>query len=78
MALVAPRPFLALTGDRDAGSPPVGMKRLEEILGRFYGLYGKPDAFRSIVYPETGHVYNDDQKQKMVAWFDRYLKDARP
>jgi hypothetical protein len=73
MALVAPRPFLALTGDRDAGSPLEGMKTLEKILQRFYGLYGKPEQFRSIVYPETGHVYNDDMKRRMVEWFDRFL-----
>jgi dienelactone hydrolase len=73
MALIAPRPFLALTGDRDAGSPPEGMKKLEQVLNRFYGLYGKPEAFRSIIYPETGHVYNDDMKQKMVEWFDKFL-----
>lgn len=73
MALLAPRPFLALTGDRDAGSPPEGMKKLEQILNRFYAVYGKPDRFQSIVYPETGHVYTDDMKQKMAAWFDKYL-----
>ena len=73
MALVAPRPFLALTGDRDAGSPPEGMKTLEKILSGFYELYGKPDSFRSIVYPETGHVYTDDMKAKMADWFDRHL-----
>jgi dienelactone hydrolase len=73
MALIAPRPFLALTGDRDAGSPPEGMNKLEEILGRVYKLYGKPDAFRSIIYPETGHVYNDDQKRRMLEWFNRHL-----
>ena len=73
MALLAPRPFLALTGDSDAGSPPEGMKKLEQILNRFYALYGRPDAFRSVIYPNTGHVYNEDMKQKMVAWFDRFL-----
>ncbi|MCL4401775.1 MAG: alpha/beta hydrolase family protein [Acidobacteria bacterium] len=73
MALLAPRPFLALTGDRDAGSPPEGMRKLETILNRFYALYGKPQAFRSVIYPETGHVYNDDMKRKMVEWFDRFL-----
>jgi dienelactone hydrolase len=77
MSLLAPRPFLALTGDRDAGSPPEGMKKLEQILAGFYALYGKSDAFRSVIYPETGHVYNDDQKQKMVEWFDRHLKGAQ-
>lgn len=77
MALMAPRPFLALTGDRDAGSPPEGMKKLERILGKVYNLYGKPDSFRSIVYPETGHVYNDDQKRKMIEWFNRHLGGGR-
>lgn len=77
MALIAPRPFLVLTGDRDAGSPPEGMKKLEAILAKFYRLYGKPDSFQSVIYPETGHVYNDDEKQRMVNWFDRYLAGAR-
>lgn len=73
MALIAPRPFLALTGERDAGSPPEGMIKLEKILSRFYTLYGKPESFRSIIYPETGHVYNDDMKAKMLEWFDKFL-----
>src|SRR5574340_291623 len=73
MALIAPRPFLALTGDRDSGSPPEGMKKLEEILGKVYKLYGKPECFRSIVYAESGHVYNDDQKHRMIDWFNHHL-----
>ena len=73
MALLAPRPFLALTGDRDAGSPPEGMKNLEAILTRFYKLHGKPERFQSVIYPETGHVYNDDMKKRMVEWFDKHL-----
>jgi dienelactone hydrolase len=77
MALLAPRPFLALTGGRDAGSPPEGMRKLEQILGAVYKLYGLPESFQSIIYPETGHVYNDDQKQKMVEWFNRHLGGGR-
>ena len=77
MALIAPRPFLALTGDRDAGSPPEGMRKLEQILGKVYNLYGKSDSFRSIIYPETGHVYNDDQKRKMIDWFNRHLEGGQ-
>jgi dienelactone hydrolase len=77
MALIAPRPFLALTGDRDAGSPPEGMRKLEQILGKVYRLYGKPESFQSIIYPETGHVYNDDQKRKMIDWFNRHLRGGQ-
>jgi dienelactone hydrolase len=77
MALIAPRPFLALTGDRDAGSPPEGMRKLEQILGKLYKLYGKPESFRSVIYPETGHVYNDGEKRQMVEWFNRHLGGGR-
>ncbi|MBL8176147.1 MAG: dienelactone hydrolase family protein [Bryobacterales bacterium] len=73
MALLAPRPFLALTGDSDAGSPPTGMTKLEQILRSVYKATGKPDHFDSIVYPQTGHVYNADMHQRMVAWFRKFL-----
>ena len=73
MSLLAPRPFLALTGDRDLGSPPAGMKTLEEILNKVYGVYGQPEHFKSIIYPETGHVYTDEMKERMVEWFGKYL-----
>src|SRR5882724_10178663 len=43
MALIAPRPFLALTGDHDVGSPPEGVKKLAAILPNFYRLYGKEE-----------------------------------
>jgi len=73
MALLAPRPFLALTGDSDAGSPPTGMKKLEDILKSVYQAVGRPDHFESIIYPQTGHVYNEDMHQRMVAWFRKFL-----
>ena len=73
MALLAPRPFLALTGDSDAGSPPTGMKTLEEILSQVYRIHGAPDNFKSVIYPQTGHVYTDDMKKRMTDWFDKHL-----
>ena len=33
LALIAPRPFLALTGDLDAGSPADGVRDLERAVG---------------------------------------------
>lgn len=74
MGLLAPRPFLALTGDSDAGSPVSGMKTLEKKLDQVYSLYKEQDKFKSIIYPNTGHVYTDDMKIEMVEWFEKYLK----
>lgn len=74
LALLAPRPFLALTGDSDPGSPLEGLRKLEQILPRLYALYGQPNAFRNVIYPRTGHVYSDPMKQAMMDWFDQFLR----
>jgi len=75
MGLIAPRPFLVLTGDSDAGSPLSGMKVLEKKLNDVYSLYGENDNFRSIIYENTGHVYTDEMKTEMLDWFNKKLKN---
>src|SRR5690606_581510 len=74
MGLIAPRPFLALTGDSDRGSPVSGMKVLEEKLNTVYSLYNEKEHFKSIIYENTGHVFTDEMKMEMLDWFNRYLK----
>jgi dienelactone hydrolase len=74
LALLAPRPFLALTGDLDYGSPVDGIRILEEKVSRVYRAVGAPDRFKSIVYPDTGHVYTPEMRAEMLAWFERWLK----
>ena len=69
MALIAPRPFLVLTGDSDPGSPLSGMKVLEEKLNKVYGLYEKSENFKSVIYEKTGHIYTDEMKLEMVRWY---------
>ncbi len=74
MGLLAPRPFLALTGDSDIGSPLDGMRVLENKLEKVYSLYNADDRFKSIIYENTGHIYTDEMKVEMLRWFDKYLK----
>ena len=75
MGLIAPRPFLVLTGDSDAGSPLSGMLVLENKLNSLYSLYSKNEYFESIIYRNTGHVYTDEMKIEMLDWFNKYLKN---
>lgn len=73
MGLIAPRPFLVLTGDSDKGSPLSGMLVLEKKLNTVYSLYDSQDHFKSIIYPNTGHVFADEMKIEMLQWFEKYL-----
>jgi lysophospholipase L1-like esterase/dienelactone hydrolase len=77
LALIAPRPFLGLTGELDAGSPADGIKILEEKVGKVYAVNGVPDRFRSILYPDTGHIYSPQMRKEMLAWFERWLGGSK-
>jgi dienelactone hydrolase len=72
-ALVAPRPMLMLSGDQDGGAPTDGILVLEKKLGSVYRLHGKEDAFRSVIYKDTGHEYLPEMKDEMVRWFEKHL-----
>lgn len=72
-ALVAPRPMLMLSGDQDYNAPPDGVELLEKKIAPVYRLYGKPDAFRSVLYKNTGHEYLPEMREEMMQWFQRTL-----
>ncbi|CAA9257847.1 MAG: hypothetical protein AVDCRST_MAG77-2428 [uncultured Chloroflexi bacterium] len=78
LALVAPRPFLALTGELDAGSPADGIRALEARVGGVYAALGAAERFESVLYPETGHTYTPEMRTAMLAWFERWLRPSRP
>jgi cephalosporin-C deacetylase-like acetyl esterase len=72
-ALAAPRPMLMLSGDQDGGAPTDGILVLEKKLAAVYGLYGKGQYFRSVIYRNTAHEYLPEMKDEMVSWFERRL-----
>ena len=78
LALIAPRPFLALTGDLDAGSPADGIRVLDEQVGTVYGVLGAADRFKSILYPDVGHTHTPEMRAETLAWFERWLQPGTP
>jgi dienelactone hydrolase len=74
LALIAPRPLLALTGDLDSGSPADGVRALERAVGATYQALGAGDRFRSVLYSDIGHVYTPEMRAETLAWFRRWLR----
>src|SRR5687767_2779659 len=74
LALIAPRAFLGLTGELDAGSPADGIRDLEKPVRQVYSALGAEERFRNVLYPETGHTVTPQMRAEMFAWFDRWLK----
>jgi dienelactone hydrolase len=74
VALIAPRPILFQTGDKDPGSPVDGIRTIEEAVRPVYRLYGKESSFQSIIYPGLAHVYTPEMWEKTLAWMDEHLR----
>ena len=73
ISLIAPKPVLFMTGDEDIGSPVSGIRKIDAKVRPVYKLYGKPNAFENIIYPNTGHVYTPDMWDKMLQWMKNHL-----
>jgi len=74
VGMIAPRPVLFMTGDRDPGSPVNGIIKIEESSKKLYKLYGAENKFQNIIYPNTAHEYTPDMWSRMLRWMNTYLK----
>jgi hypothetical protein len=78
ISLIAPRPFLAVTGELDAGSPADGIQVIEEKVSGVYAALGEKEHFRSVRYADVGHTYTPAMRVEVLAWFARWLKPEAP
>jgi len=74
---IAPRAHLTLTGDQDHGSPVDGVRIINGFQESLYGLYGRRENFRGIIYGGTGHVWNMDMWNAAIDWVTRHVGKPR-
>jgi lysophospholipase L1-like esterase len=74
LSLIAPRPYLALTGDLDAGSPADGIRIIEEKVSGIYAALNAKDRYKNILYSNIGHTHTSEMREETLKWFDRWLK----
>jgi dienelactone hydrolase len=74
VSLIAPRPILFMTGDRDMGSPVSGIVKIENDVKKIYLLYNAEKSFSNVVYPNVGHEYTPAMWSNMIQWMRTNLK----
>jgi dienelactone hydrolase len=73
VGLIAPRPLLTLTGDKDAGSPLDGVKLVNAFQEYLYKLHGKTENFRGLVYKGVRHEYTPDMWKETLSWLKKHV-----
>lgn len=74
VSLIAPRPMLFQTGDKDFGSPVAGIRQIETQVRQVYRLYRAEDRFENVILPDLGHAYTPEMWQRTLTWLDRELR----
>ena len=73
IGLIAPRPHLTLTGDKDGGSPVDGVRIINQFQENLYELYDKKDHFRGMVYSGVNHSYTPAMWKETLLWLEKHL-----
>jgi pimeloyl-ACP methyl ester carboxylesterase len=73
LPLIAPRPLLVISGEKDPINPLPGLRLCEETTTAAYAMAGAAEKFKVIVEPETGHNVTPDAHAAAVEWFVKWL-----
>jgi hypothetical protein len=73
VGLIAPRPHLTLTGDKDGGSPADGVRIINGYQECLYKLYRNSENFRGVIYKGLGHQYTPEMWDQTLNWLRTHL-----
>jgi len=71
--LIAPRPLLGISGDRDPNNPLPGIRLCEQSAKAAYEKAGAPEKFELLLQQDTGHSVKPEAEAVAIKWFNRWL-----
>jgi hypothetical protein len=71
-ALIAPRPHLALAGNKDGLTPPKGLDRIDAELTKVYADEGAPAAWK-LFRQDVAHVETPEMRAEIVQFLKKWL-----
>jgi fermentation-respiration switch protein FrsA (DUF1100 family) len=73
--LIAPRPLLGISGDRDPNNPLPGIRLCEEAAKAAYEKAGAPEKFELLLEQDTGHAVKPETEAVAIKWFNHWLRN---
>ena len=74
LPLIAPRPLLAINGDRDQLTPLAGVQECASAAQLAYVAAKSPETFRLLIQSDAGHEFAPAAQRAAVDWLVRWLK----
>jgi dienelactone hydrolase len=73
LPLIAPRPLLVISGEKDPINPIEGVRLCEQSATKAYTDAGAADRFKLLVEPGAAHAVTKEADAEAVAWFEKWL-----
>ena len=73
MKLIAPRPLLGISGEKDPINPLPGVRLCEQSAQEAYKSAGAPDKFKLLIEKDAGHTVTPEGQAAAIEWFSRWL-----
>jgi hypothetical protein len=74
ITLIAPRPLLAINGEKDLRTPRPGVDECLNNARPLYHAAQAEDRLQYIAQPNTAHAVTPAAYQAALDWFKRWLK----
>jgi dienelactone hydrolase len=74
LPLIAPRPLLVITSDRDANTPLPGVLVCAEAARQAYQRQDAEARFTLLIQERTGHQLKPESERAALDWFARWLQ----
>jgi hypothetical protein len=72
--LIAPRPLLIASADRDGIFPIHSIRKVNNQIERLYAMLGKSEMLKLVETP-GGHSYHERSRTEIFSWFLKHLAD---
>ena len=77
LPLIAPRPLLVISGEKDPNNPLPGVRLCEQAARAAYAGAGAPEKFDLLVEPAVGHTVTPEAQTRLVNWFTQWIGDPQ-
>jgi len=75
--LIAPRPLLGISGEKDPINPLPGVRLCEQSAQDAYQSAGASDKFKLLIEKDAGHTVTPEGQAAAIEWFSRWLGDKK-
>ncbi|HSU65342.1 MAG TPA: dienelactone hydrolase family protein [Tepidisphaeraceae bacterium] len=77
LPLIAPRPLLVISGEKDPNNPLPGVRLCDQAAKEAYAKAGTPEKYEWLLEANAGHTVTPEAQTRLVDWFVKWIGNEK-